>query len=117
MAVATPALPAVAEKTVDLPLTPRFSLALTVYRNCVIDEIDVSPLGDPGKMAAGAMKACGAMRGEVQARLIADIIEAHPSIPATSAKSDADSGMRVIDPLIAKAAQDRVHTIFASAMQ
>lgn len=118
MAIAAPILPAMAQpRPIDLPLTPRFSLALTTYRNCVLDEIDVSPLSDPARMADKAMGACAAMRNEVQARLIADIVEAHPGYSSASAKRDANSGMKVIDPLIAKAAQDRAHVMFASAMQ
>jgi hypothetical protein len=116
--IVAPAMRVAAQpRPVDLPLSPRFSLALTVYRNCVLDEIDVSPLSNPTKMATRAVGTCTAMRGEVRARLIADILEAHPGYSAALAKSAADSGMKVIDPLITQAARDRAHMMFASALQ
>ncbi len=106
----------VAQSTADLPLTDRFASLLTSYRNCVLAEVDASPLGVQQAMARDAISACSLSRGQLRGQLVSDIRASRPRISATVALRSADSGMAQVDPMIEAAAVDWVHLRYASHM-
>jgi len=125
----TSALPASAQKisgkqmtqpialsTEELPLTDRFAGLLTSYRNCVLAEVEASPLGIQETMAREAMTACAISRGELRAQLISDIREKLPKISNAVALRSAEGGLAQVDPMIEEAAIDWAHKRYARTM-
>lgn len=120
----TSALPASAKQvtqpialsTEELPLTDRFAGLLTSYRNCVLAEVEASPLGVQKTMAREAMTACAISRGELRSQLISDIREKLPKISNAVALRSAEGGLAQVDPMIEQAAIDWAHRRYASTM-
>lgn len=120
----TSALPASAKQmtqqialsTEELPLTDRFAGLLTSYRNCVLAEVEASPLGIQETMAREAMTACAISRGELRAQLISDIREKLPKVSNAVALRSAEGGLAQVDPMIEAAAIDWAHRRYASTM-
>jgi hypothetical protein len=106
----------IALSTEELPLTDRFAGLLTSYRNCVLAEIEASPLGVQEHMAREAMTACAISRGELRAQLISDIRVSRPRIGNAVALRSADNGLAQVDPMIESAAIDWAHKRYASTM-
>lgn len=120
----TSALPASAKQmtqpialsTEELPLTDRFAGLLTSYRNCVLAEVEASPLGIQETMAREAMTACAISRGELRSQLISDIREKLPKISNAVALRSAEGGLAQVDPMIEEAAIDWAHKRYARTM-
>lgn len=120
----TSALPASAKQATqqialsmeELPLTDRFAGLLTSYRNCVLAEVEASPLGVQETMAREAMSACAISRGELRAQLISDIREKQPRIKNAVALVSAENGLAQVDPMIEAAAIDWAHKRYARTM-
>ena len=120
----TSALPASAKQATqqialsmeELPLTDRFAGLLTSYRNCVLAEVEASPLGVQETMAREAMLACAISRGELRAQLISDIREKQPRIKNAVALVSAENGLAQVDPMIEAAAIDWAHKRYARTM-
>jgi hypothetical protein len=106
----------IALSTEELPLTDRFAGLLTSYRNCVLAEVEASPLGVQENMAREAMTACAISRGELRTQLISDIRETRPRIGHAVALRSADNGLAQVDPMIEQAAIDWAHRRYASTM-
>jgi hypothetical protein len=100
----------------ELPLTNRFASMLTSYRNCVLAEVEASPLGVQQQMAREAMSACAISRGELRAQLISDIREKQPKLGNAVALRSAEEGLAQVDPMIEQAAIDWAHKRYARSM-
>jgi hypothetical protein len=100
----------------ELPLTDRFASMLTSYRNCVLAEVEASPLGVQQQMAREAMSACAISRGELRAQLISDIREKQPKLSNAVALRSAEGGLAQVDPMIEQAAIDWAHKRYARSM-
>ncbi len=100
----------------ELPLTDRFASLLTGYRNCVLAEVEASPLGRQQDMAKEAMSACATSRGELRAQLVSDIAAQQPKLGNALVLRSADSGMAQVDPMIEAAAVDWAHLRYVRDM-
>ena len=99
----------ISSSTDELPLTARFASLLTGYRNCVLAEVEASPLGRQQDMAKEAMSACAIARSELRTQLVSDIAAQQPRLSNALVLRSADSGMAQVDPMIEAAAVDWAH--------